>query len=360
MGKTIYVLHERSTKEHFIALEHYACKNNITIKYREFLILRYITKSILKLDFKLFVQQIKNFLFFLTALFSSKRKIIIGIAPLDFYLPFILLFFQRHNLFYFTSWGDWSGNFFPKKKFSHLSYIKKTWQYFLEKKVKGIFCVTSFAKQNMQQNFKISCPIVVVSHAVNNQVKFKKIEKSIIDNNKINLVYAGRLLESKGIRELIYLMNKLDQDKYSLKIIGNGPLRKLVEQAAKSQKNIQYLGYVSSKEQLFNIYANCDLQLLFSKKNKTSTWEELFGMVIIEALYCGVITVATGHVGPKSIINDGIDGFLINEDHIIEETMAILESNLFLGKEELAKNKAKQFYKSNLSKKWEEILINFI
>ena len=95
MEKTIYVLHERSTKEHFTALEHYTSNNNIKIEYREFLILRYLAKSILKLDIKLFVQQVKNILFFVSTILYKKKNIIIGIAPLDFYLPILIFFFKK-------------------------------------------------------------------------------------------------------------------------------------------------------------------------------------------------------------------------------------------------------------------------
>ena len=78
MRKSIYVLHERSSKEHFIALESYALSNNLEIKYREFLILSCFVKSILRLDNMLFFQQLKNIHFFIMALFSKKKTIIIG------------------------------------------------------------------------------------------------------------------------------------------------------------------------------------------------------------------------------------------------------------------------------------------
>ena len=83
MGKLIYVLHERSTKEHFIALENYALKNDVKIIYREFLILRYLLKSIWKLDVQLFIQQVKNISFFISMFLCKNKNIIIGIAPLD-------------------------------------------------------------------------------------------------------------------------------------------------------------------------------------------------------------------------------------------------------------------------------------
>ena len=81
-------------------------------------------------------------------------------------------------------------------------------------------------------------------------------------------------------------------------------------------------------------------------------------MVIIEAMHCGLVTIATDHVGPKSIIENGADGFLIDESRMIEETINILESKRFQESEmkRQAKSKSKKFYKKNLSKKWAQVL----
>lgn len=362
MSKSIYILHERSTKAHFIALENYAIENNIKIKYREFLILRYFVKSIWKLDTKLFVQQIKNILFFISMIFSKKKNIIIGIAPLDFYLPLLIFFLRKHNLFYFTSWGDWSGNFFPKKRFSNLNILKKSWSSFLKKDIKGVFAVTESSASSLKQNFDLTCPVAVVGHSIDNSIQIKRSIITKRDSNKINLIYVGRLVENKGVKELLLLMKNLDKKKYSLKIIGDGPLRSHIIQASYKASNIEYLGYISSKQKLFNLYLESDVQLLFSKKTKEDNWEELFGMVIIEAMYCGIATISTSHVGPRSIIEHEIDGFLIDENNIIEETVKILNNELFKKQKIIEKiqTKAEEFYKNNLSKKWEELLNNYV
>lgn len=360
MRKIIYVLHERSTKEHFIALENYAAFNNLEIKYREFLILRQFVKSVLRLDATIFMQQIRNILFFISIFFKKNNTIIIGIAPLDFYLPFLLFFLKKHNLFYFTSWGNWSGGFFPKKKFSDSKFIKKSWNNFLKHTVKGVFAVTNTAAKSLQENFKLTCPISVVYHSVDNTIPINEATIKKRNASKINIVYLGRLIENKGIKELLSLMKYLDNAKFSLKIIGDGPLRNDVEKASKKFSNIEFFGHISSKKEIFDIFCKSDVQLLFSKKD--TKWEELFGMVIIEAMYCGVPTISTNHVGPKSIIEHNINGFLIDEKNIIEETIKILAEERFKSEDfiENVQTKAQQFYKSNLLKKWGKILDNYI
>lgn len=362
MARLIYVLHERSTKEHFTALEGYASTKNLEINYREFLVLRHLVKSILRLDISLFIQQIRNFIFFITIIFSKRKNIIIGIAPLDFYLPFLIFFLKKHNLFYFTSWCDWSGNFFPKKKFSNSKFIKKTWSNFLKNDLKGVFCVTNTSAKSIQENFDLNSPIVVVNHSIDNSIPINKLAINKRDTNKIKLIYVGRLINSKGIKELLSLIKSLDKELFSIKIVGDGPLRKEVEEASKTFSNIEYFGHINSKRELFDLFCKSDVQILFSKKTKENNWEELFGMVIIEAMYCGVVTISTSHAGPKSIIDDRINGFLIDENKCIEEATKILKERIFKNKKFIAntQNKAKQFYKDNLAKKWAVILDNYV
>src|SRR5262249_4564709 len=42
-----------------------------------------------------------------------------------------------------------------------------------------------------------------------------------------------------------------------------------------------------------------------------SSDEEGFGMVVLEAMACGIPVVSTSSGGPDSIVRDGLDGFLV-------------------------------------------------
>ena len=200
------------------------------------------------------------------------RKInILGIAPLDFHLPFLIFFLKKHSLFYFTSWGDWSGNFFPKRKFGNLRFVKKTWSNLLEKHIQGIFCVTNSSAKSIQENYKLSCPIVVVGHSIDDSIPINKLAINKRDANKVNLIYVGRLVENKGIGELLTLIKNLDRKLFSITIVGDGPLRNAVEEASQVFSNIEYVGYANSKKELFDLFCQSDVQLLFSKKQRRIT-----------------------------------------------------------------------------------------
>ncbi len=46
---------------------------------------------------------------------------------------------------------------------------------------------------------------------------------------------------------------------------------------------------------------------------KNDICEELFGIVNIEAMASGLIVIASNHIGPSEIIQNGINGYLVKE-----------------------------------------------
>ena len=44
--------------------------------------------------------------------------------------------------------------------------------------------------------------------------------------------------------------------------------------------------------------------ILLSLSQRTSTWQELFGLVIAEALATGCGVIASDHIGPRAILKD--------------------------------------------------------
>jgi len=362
--KKIYVLHERSTKSHFIALETFVKKNNTIIIYREFLISRQLLKSLFYIDFQLLKKQVKNLLFIISLFFSKNKNIVLGIAPLDYNLLILSPFLKSHNIFYFTSWCDWSGDFYPKKKFTKYLLLKRAWKKSLLTRIKGVFSVTEHAENSLKKYYEIEKPISIVNHSfLESKINHKK-QDSIYPSKEskvINIIYVGRLIKKKGLGQFFTVVDSLDEKKYNFFILGDGELRKDVESFAGSHSNVYYKGFLNSKKELYNLYSKCQIQLLFSRKSKR--WEELFGMVIIEAMYNNVITVSTNHLWPQSIISDKIDGFLIDDDsNIVCNTISILsniESNLNQMRQ-TAYAKSLDYSREKLSLKWGEILEYYV
>lgn len=345
--KTLYVYHKSGANSHYTALAYLAKSEGFQIKYREFSILSKIIKSIFKLRFKLLSKQFINILFVIELLFIKKKKIIVGIAPYDYKLSFLRILLKNHIVYYHTSWTVWDGSLYPKKKFV-TPKVLKVWRDFIERDVRYIFAVSKKTKSELINNYNITDDNVgVVFHSYDDQVfKFNDINKE-----GMNFIYVGRLVAEKGIMDLLeYFSN---EPNLSFKVLGDGNLRKVVEEYAEKYSNIMYLGYVSDKHKLAAAFNNSDYILLNSYRTKS--WEELFGMVLIEAMACGVVPVATDHTGPMEVITDKVDGFLIKEGNIKFFLETIKDSNIHLQMRKNALNTAKNYTISEVSHRWEQV-----
>jgi glycosyltransferase involved in cell wall biosynthesis len=92
-------------------------------------------------------------------------------------------------------------------------------------------------------------------------------------------VYAGRLVEEKGIRTLLQAWRMIG-DRMPLRIAGDGPLRELVLETADEIPAITYLGWLS-QEVVCDLLADSEL-LVFP-----SQWYEAQPLVVLRALAAG-------------------------------------------------------------------------
>ena len=138
-----------------------------------------------------------------------------------------------------------------------------------------------------------------------NPLSFYPKEISKCKNKTI--ISVGRLAEQKGYKELIEVWSKLFKKypDWKLEIYGEGPLKK------KLQEKIDILGMTNSlllkgtDKRIMERYLESSIYVMTSKY-------EGFGMVLVEAMACGLPVVSFDcPCGPKDIIKDGEDGFLI-------------------------------------------------
>lgn len=101
--------------------------------------------------------------------------------------------------------------------------------------------------------------------------------------------YAGRLVPSKGLHDLLAAVRRL-QAPVELLLIGDGEQRGELEGQAIPGSRVRVLDGLSHDE-MARGYAQLDVLALPSRT--TPTWKEQFGRVIVEALWCGVPVVGS-------------------------------------------------------------------
>lgn len=201
-------------------------------------------------------------------------------------------------MIYHTSWTKWDGTKYPKKHNLYKDRIIKWWTFFLETRVKSFAVVTETVKQQLIDNYHIDkSKIVVVYHSYESS-KFYVKAKNEAENLKA--IFVGRLVKEKGVDDLLSIA-KFNPE-IGFVIVGEGPQSEYVKIEAAKINNVSVYDFIKDKNILADLYRDSNFILLPSKK--TPFWEELFGMVLIEAMACGCIPLCTDHNGPTIILGD--------------------------------------------------------
>jgi glycosyltransferase involved in cell wall biosynthesis len=134
-----------------------------------------------------------------------------------------------------------------------------------------------------------------------------EVEMPFSDRGKV-VGYLGVLNERKGIAELMESVTSICQSESApqFKIGGSGPLSDLVTGIATESDTVDYLGYVADDE-LVKFYNSLELFVL-------PTESEGLPNVALEAMACGTPVLATAVGGLPDLINDGENGFLMEDN----------------------------------------------
>jgi len=101
--------------------------------------------------------------------------------------------------------------------------------------------------------------------------------------------FAGRLVESKGLLDLLAAVRRLAAP-VELVLIGDGELRGSLEDQEIPGSRVRVIDSLTHAQMAAG-YAQLDVLALPSRT--TPTWKEQFGRVIVEALFCGVPVVGS-------------------------------------------------------------------
>lgn len=136
------------------------------------------------------------------------------------------------------------------------------------------------------------------------------INEKFIKKNRLEFLFVGGLDQAhyfKGIKELITALNLLRREDWRLNIVGEGDLRATYEKTVTDlglEGRIKFSGKLADSE-LIRAYQNSDLLILPSVNSN-----EAFGIVLIEALACGVPVLASDLPGVRRVFENYKEGLL--------------------------------------------------
>ena len=239
-----------------------------------------------------------DMLFRLRVPFVQGETIVVGFAPWDWRLLLYRSLARRNRILYQTSWHDWRFDRTPRqpRPLWFARYMQRQWKSFVAHPNVHVIAVTPIVAQSVRQETGVEA--LVIPHAVPEVFFEVGRSRKPRSNRPLKLIYVGEISEKKGIRVLVDMMAQLKDMEVSLTVVGNGAL--VPEVKAASDKGVTYLGPISDRAELARVMAEHDVLTLLSQR--TDTWEELFGIVIVEALAAGLAVVTSDHVGQRGIL----------------------------------------------------------
>ena len=190
------------------------------------------------------------------------------------------------------------------------------------------------------------------------------IKRFNIDENKRNIIFVGRIVRVKGIKELLLALQKIeDNNKWHLLIVGgkwfssnckDRYYRELAKISEKFKDRITFLGYVKHEE-IKKLYSVSSIAVV------PSIWEEPAGRVVLEAEAMKIPVVASNSGGiPEYLSTDS--GLIVNKDEFFIENLAKSIEKLIENPQkanEMGK-RGREYAKTFTTKRYYEEILNVI
>ncbi len=144
-------------------------------------------------------------------------------------------------------------------------------------------------------------------------------KRVVVPKDEISIAYVGKLEKLKNVDVIIDAVSVLQKNySCSLNIVGEGKQKKKLEKVAKSKLrkgSYTFWGYVNHDEAI-KIMSNSDMFVMVSSP-------ETFGLVYLEAMGKGCVTVGSLGEGIDGVIIDGVNGLLVKPGNVNDLFCAI-------------------------------------
>lgn len=204
---------------------------------------------------------------------------------------------------------------------------------FLDANYENFFCISKFIKERFIGNKDSFYQRV---HLLYNGIKIEDFNKEMtlyekekikkkygLKNEEKVIIFCGRLVEGKGVRELILAFQKIyEKCNAKLLIVGSPNFsieadteykQELAEISNRLSNNIIFTGHVYNKE-LYKLYNIADIAVF------PHNCEEAFGLTLLEAMASGVPIITTNDGGIPEV-TEGTETIILNKtsQHLVDD-----------------------------------------
>ncbi|MBW4445693.1 MAG: glycosyltransferase family 4 protein [Spirirestis rafaelensis WJT71-NPBG6] len=163
---------------------------------------------------------------------------------------------------------------------------------------------------------------IVVLHPFINHEKFHPAPKS---DSTFRTLYVGTIEPRKGVQYLVSAFLQAKIPKSELLLVGGASTRALrlfIEKKLGEHPNIKQEFWNFNRQDPQLVFSRCSVLVLPSV-------EDGFGLVVLEAMACGLPVIVTSHCGAADLVEDGVNGFIVppRDEKAIAEKLDFLAAN---------------------------------
>ncbi|KPN95343.1 N-acetyl-alpha-D-glucosaminyl L-malate synthase BshA [Lysinibacillus sp. ZYM-1] len=180
-----------------------------------------------------------------------------------------------------------------------------------------------------------------------------KEQFGIQEDEKV-IIHVSNFRKIKNLPHIIDAFKKIRANmKAKLLLVGDGPEKHRVMDQVKESPYMKDVLFLGKQENLAELYAISDLKLLLSQ-------QESFGLVLLEAMACGVPCIGTNVGGIPEVIEHGVDGFIVelgDTDTVAEYAVQLLqdEEKLLRFREAAIHAVSDKFHSSKIVEQYEKL-----
>lgn len=144
------------------------------------------------------------------------------------------------------------------------------------------------------------------------------LESNAVRNNK-QVVFTGSLVQKKGVFQLAKAWNIVVKEipDALLLILGKGVIGKVAAYLQEHAKNsVTFKGHVN-KDELYTCLAHSAVAVFPS-------YAEAFALAPLEAMACGIAVINSNRTSGPELIDDGVNGLLVDPDNVKQLASAII------------------------------------
>jgi glycosyltransferase involved in cell wall biosynthesis len=169
-----------------------------------------------------------------------------------------------------------------------------------------VVCCSDLARETMIQNGVDARKIAVHRLGVDLGAFQRQPNREKSANRRLRLLFVGAMTPLKGLHYLLSTFATMPRDT-ELWLVGALPtdpvLKKMLADCMRDTDRVKLIGPVPQGE-LNNIYNQCDVFVLPSLSDG-------WGMVVSQALACGLPAIVSDMTGAKELITSGQNGFVV-------------------------------------------------